>query len=130
MTRFNRTILLGGVLCVLMALPALAADPSVTKSVLSTDDGSTVVVVLRVSAASKAVYGITVSDGSASVEDIVAPEGWVGIATDNMVMFRTVDTPIASGKALSFRIVTKNSEATLGVTFRDQKSAFGSKKDV
>jgi hypothetical protein len=113
-----------------MALPALAADPSVTKSVLSTDDGSTVVVVLRVSAADKAVYGITVSDGSASVEDIVAPEGWVGIATDDMVMFRTVDTPIASGKALSFRIVTKNSEATLGVTFRDKKSAFGSKEDV
>ena len=53
MTRFNRTILLGGVLCVLMALPALAADPSVTKSVLSTDDGSTVVVVLTVSAAGK-----------------------------------------------------------------------------
>jgi hypothetical protein len=112
-----------------MALPALAADPSVTKSVLSMEDGSTVLV-LRVSAAGKAVYGITVSDGSASVEDIVAPEGWVGIATDDMILFRTVDTPIASGKALSFRIVTKNSQATLGVTFRDKDNTFGSKKDV
>jgi len=129
MTRFHRTILLGGVLCVLVALPALAADPKVTKSVLSTEDGTSVVV-LRVSAAEKPVYGITVSDGSASVEDILAPKGWVGIATDDMVMFRTVDTPIASGKALSFRIVTKNSEATLGVTFRDKHNTFGSKTDV
>jgi hypothetical protein len=129
MTRFNRTILLVGVLCVLMALPALAADPTVTKRVLSTDDGSSVVV-LRVSASDKAVYGITVSDASASVDDIVAPDGWVGIATDDMIMFRTVDKPISSGKSLSFRIVTKNSQATLGVTFRDKRNNFGSKKDV
>ncbi len=129
MTRFNRTILLAGALCVLMALPALAADPTVTKSVVPTEDGSPVVV-LKVSAAGKAVYGITVSDASASIEDIFAPDGWVGIATDDMIMFRTTDKPIASGKALSFRIVTKNSDAALGVTFRDEKKTFGPKKDV
>jgi hypothetical protein len=129
MTRFNRTVFLGGVLCVLMALPALAADPSVTKSVIPNEDGSPVVV-LKVAASGKAVYGITVSDGSASIEDIFAPDGWVGIATDDMIMFRTTDKPIASGKALSFRIVTKNSDATLGVTFRDEKNTFGPKKDV
>lgn len=129
MTRFNRTFLLAGLLCVLMALPALAADPKVSKSILTTDDGSSVVV-LRVSAADKAVYGVTISDGSASVEDIVAPDGWVGIATDDMVMFRTTDKPIKSGGSVSFRIVTKNSDATLGVTFRDKRNQFGKKTDV
>ena len=129
MTRFNRTILLAGLVCVLIALPALAADPKVTKSVQSAGDGSSVVV-LRVSAADRNVYGITISDGSASVEDIIAPEGWVGIATDDMVMFRTVDSPIPSGRSLSFRIVTKNSDAALGVTFHDKRTTIGSKKDV
>ena len=128
MTRFNRTLFLTSILCVLLALPAMAA-PKASKSVLTSDDGTTVVV-LSVSASGKAVYGVTVSDASASVEDIIAPEGWVGIATDDMILFRTVDTPIASGKSMSFRIVTKNADATLGVTFRDKKTTFGSKTDV
>ena len=56
MTRFNRAALVTGVLCVVAALPALAADPTVSKGVLAADDGSSVVV-LTVSAADKAVYG-------------------------------------------------------------------------
>jgi hypothetical protein len=128
MTRFNRTLFLAGVICVLAALPALAADPTVSKSVLA--DGDMDVVILKVSASTRAVYGITITDATASIDDIVAPEGWVGIATDDMIMFRTVDTPIGSGAAALFRIVTKNSGATLSVTFRDLKTAFGSKTDV
>ena len=128
MTRFNRTLLLAGALCLILALPALAA-PSVTKSVLTTDDGQTVVV-LNVTASGTSVYGVMVSDGTASVEDIVAPEGWVGIATDDMILFRTVDKPIDSGKSVAFRIVTKNASATLGVTFRDKRSTFGARSDV
>lgn len=129
MTRFNRAVLVAGVSCVVAAFPALAADPTVSKSILAADDGGSVVV-LTVEAADKAVYGVTISDASASVEDIIAPEGWVGIATDDTIFFRTLDAPITSGKAVSFRVVTKNSGASLAVTFRDLKTAIGSKKDV
>ena len=129
MTRFNRTILLTGLICVLMALPALAADPSVSKSVLATQDGSSVVV-LRVSVSDQAVYGINVSDASASVEDVVVPDGWVGIATDDMIMFRTLDNPISLGQSVSFRIVTKNPQASLDVVFRDKKTAIGSRSNI
>jgi hypothetical protein len=121
--------LLIGVLGLSIALPALAADPGVTKNIVTNEEGESVVV-LTVSAAEKAVFGITVSDASASVEDIIAPDGWVGIATDDMVMFRTMEKPITSGKALTFRIVTTDTEAPLSVTFRDKKRNFGSTKDV
>lgn len=129
MTRFNCSILVATVICALFALPALARDPSVTKSVLTSEDGSSVVVV-SVSAAERAVYGINISDASASLEDIAAPDGWVGIATDGMIMFRTMDNPIDAGKSLSFRIVTKNSQAPLGFVFRDKKTAFAAKQGI
>ena len=116
MTRFNRSIALAGAICVLLALPALASDPGATKSVLTTADGS--------------VYGINVSDASASLEDISVPDGWVGIATDDMILLRTLDNPIGAGEAVSFRIVTKNSQAPLGLVFRDKKTAFASKEGI
>ncbi|MDH3217144.1 MAG: hypothetical protein OEN01_12800 [Candidatus Krumholzibacteria bacterium] len=129
MTRFNRTVLLAGSLCVLVALSALAQGPSVTKSVLGSDDGSSVVLV-RVTARDQAVYGVTITDATGSVEDIVAPEGWAGITSGDLVLFRTVDTPIPSGRSLSFRIVTTNAQADMGISFRGKKSAFGSSKKI
>jgi hypothetical protein len=130
MTRFNRLALVAGVFCVVAALPALAADPTVSKSVFATEEGGSSVILLTVSGADHAVYGVTVSDASASLEDIIVPEGWVGIATDDLILFRTLEEPITSGKQVVFRIVTKNAGSTLGVTFRDLQTAVGSKKEV
>ena len=58
MSRLNRTMFLAVALAVVVALPALAADPSVSKSVLASDDGSAVIL-LNVSAKGTAVYGVT-----------------------------------------------------------------------
>jgi hypothetical protein len=129
MTRFNRIIISLAALGVLFAVPALAADPGVSKSVLGQDDGTSVVV-LNVSAKDRDIYGITVSDASASIDDIVAPNGWIALSAGDVVVFRTVDTPIKSGQSVAFRIVTTNSQASLNVTFRDAKSAFGGSKSI
>jgi len=129
MTRFNRTIILVLALSMLVALPALAADPAVSKRVLTDSDGMTVIV-LTVSAKDQNVYGITVDDASASIEDVVAPNGWAAVTSGDKVSFRTVDSPIAAGKSQAFRIVTKNASGSLGVQFRDEKSMFGTKKSI
>jgi hypothetical protein len=129
MTRFNRAALVTGVLCVVAALPALAAEPTVSKSILGADNGSSVLVI-TFSGADQAVYGVTLTDASASFEDIVVPEGWVGIATDDTILLRTLDTPITSDKSATFRVVTKNANAALSATYRDLKTTIGSKQDI
>lgn len=123
------TLLVAALLFALIVAPAMAADPAVTKSVLGEADGASVVL-LRVTAKDRAVYGVTITDASASVEDIIAPEGWIGISSGDRVLFRTTDTPIKTGRTVSFRIVTTNGQADLGVTFRGEKTAFGSKKTI
>lgn len=129
MTRTRYTFLLVLMLTALVAVPVFAADPTVSKRVIMEDDGSTVVV-LNVVARDRAVYGLTVVDASASIDDIVAPDGWAAVTTGDRVSFRTVDKPIRSGSTLAFRIVTTGSSSELGVTFRDDKSSFGSKKKI
>ena len=129
MTRFTTILLLIGVFSLLVSAPAMAADPSVSKTVLTTE-GEDAVVILNVTARGRAVYGLTVVDATESVSDIVAPKGWVGIASGDLVTFRTLENPIASGASMAFRIVTKNPQANMSVTFRDAKSAFGGKKSL
>lgn len=129
MTRFTTIMLLIGAFSLLVSAPAMAADPSVSKTVLTTE-GEDAVVILRVTARGRAVYGLTVVDATESVSDIVAPKGWVGIASGDLVTFRTLENPIASGSSLAFRIVTKNPQSGMSVTFRDAKSAFGGKKSL
>jgi hypothetical protein len=107
------------------ATPVLAAGPNVTKSVLA-DDGGNAVVVVRVSATSDDIYGVTIKDASASIGDIVAPKGWVGISSGSDVMFRTDDSPIRAGSSAAFRLTTTNAGGNLSVSFRDNRSAVGS----
>ena len=129
MTRFSKIILLIAAVSLITSAPAMAADPDVSKTVL-TSEGGVAVVILSVKARGRSVYGVTITDATESIDDIVAPSGWVGIASGDRVTFRTVDTPIASGASLAFRLVTKNAQAGLSVTFRDAKSPFGSKKSL
>ncbi len=110
---------------VLVALPGMAATPAVTKSIAGSDDGSAVVVV-RVTAANESVYGVTIKDASGSIEDIVAPKGWVGISSGSDVIFRTGDKPIRAGSSLSFRLITSNEDAGLSVSFRNMDNTIGS----
>lgn len=114
---------------VLVAVPILAAAPNATKSVMGTEDGTSVVVI-RVSAANQAIYGVTVKDASGSIKDIVAPKGWVGISSGSAVIFRTGSKPIKAGSSLSFRLHTTNEDAALSVTFKDEDSAIGSAKTL
>ena len=122
MTRFTLTLVLLLSISVVFALPA-AADPKVSKSVLTTADGTTVVI-LSISASGKDIYGISISDASGSIEDISVPDGWAGVASNDRIVFRTSDKPIASGRSNTFRIVTKKADAGLNVTFSDKKTAF------
>jgi hypothetical protein len=112
-------------LVALIALPVLAAGPSATKSVGSSEDG-TAVVEIRVTASGQSVYGINIKDASGSIKDIVAPEGWVGISSGSDVIFRTGEKPIRSGSSLIFRLHTTNGDASLSVSFRDEQSPIGS----
>lgn len=107
-----------------LAAPATAADPQASKRVMTDADGSSVVLV-NVVATSREIYAISINDASSSIEDIVAPNGWVGISSGDRVLFRTGDSPITPGKSVTFRIVTKNSNASLGIVFSDAKTAFG-----
>lgn len=113
----------------LLALPVIAAGPSVHKSVLAGENGTTVIL-LRVSAGSSAIYGVTIEDESGSIDDVVAPKGWVSIAGDSKAIFRTGDKPIKSGGAISLRIVSTSENPTFGVTFKDAKTQIGGKKTI
>jgi hypothetical protein len=112
-----------------IALPVLAAEPSATKSVLGSEDGTSVVVI-RVTAAGQSVYGVTIKDTSGSIKDIVAPKGWVGITDGTDIIFRTGDKPIRAGSSLTFRLHTTNEDGALSVSFRDQDSPVGSGKTL
>jgi len=117
------------VVAVLVALPVLAAGPTVTKSVTSSEDGVSVVVI-RVTASGESVYGINITDASGSIKDIIAPKGWIGISSGSDVMFRTGEKPIRAGSSLVFRLVTTNEQGGLSITFRDVNSAIGSGKTL
>lgn len=113
----------------LLCLPASAAGPVVKKSVLAGDDGSAVIL-LRVSAGSTSIYGVTVEDATGSIEDVIAPKGWVSISDGSKVLFRTGSKPIKGGATTSFRIVTKNKDAGLRVRFKDAKTQVGPEKTL
>jgi hypothetical protein len=115
------TIVVAAALAALLTGSVLAAEPAVSKRVMTEDDG-TAVLVVEVRAASEAIYGITVLDESASISDIVAPKGWSGISSGDRVVFATVDKPVEAGGSVVFRLVTTNKSAPLRFSFRDAKS--------
>ena len=45
-------------------------------------------------------------------------------------MFHSADKPIKRGGTIYLRIVTKNTDAPLTVTFKDAKSLIGTKKTI
>jgi hypothetical protein len=116
-------------LAALTVAPVWAAEPVVTKRVMTEDNG-TAVLVVEVRAADHALYGVNLVDESASVTDIVAPKGWAGITSGDRVVFATVDTPVAAGERVVFRVITTNKSAPLGITFRDAKSLIHAKQTI
>lgn len=116
-------------LVALVAVPVLAAGPSATKTVGSSEEG-TAVLNIRVTAANESVYGVTIKDVSGSIKDITAPEGWVGISSGTDVIFRTGEKPIRGGTSLTFRLLTTNEDGSLSVSFRDKDSPIGSKTTI
>jgi hypothetical protein len=129
MKRSVWTLTIVAVIGVLAALPALAAGPTVAKSVLGEADGASVVVV-RVTASGHDVYGVTIKDMSASITDITAPKGWVGISSGKDVIFRTGTSPIKAGSSASFRLTTTNKDGELTVSFKDAKTIIGESKKL
>jgi hypothetical protein len=112
----------------LLAVPALADDPGVTKQTIAEDDG-TFIILVNVSARDRDIYGITLEDREGSIIDISSPDGWAGIASEDMIVFRTVDEPITTGMFAAFRLVT-NKRPDLRISFRDDKSSFGLRKSL
>jgi hypothetical protein len=115
------------VFSLVMIATALAAEPVVSKTVLTGDDDVSVVLI-NVRASDATIYGITVSDESGSIEDIIAPKGWVAIASDTEATFLTGDAPVTSERTVTFRVLRKNIGGSLVVRFRDAKSYLGSTK--
>ena len=128
MKRSIWTVSLLGILCVLVALPALAADPKASKSVVGESDNASVVAV-KVSAGSHAVYGVKIEVTRGSISDLVAPKGWVGIATDDGALFLTGSKPIDAGSSASFRLITSG-KAEFSVSFRDDIGAIGGRQSI
>ncbi|MCK5620376.1 MAG: hypothetical protein KAJ17_13295 [Candidatus Krumholzibacteria bacterium] len=115
------------VVVALVALPVLAANPNATKSVAGSEDGTSVLVI-RVTASSQSIYGVTIKDASGSITDIGAPKGWVGISWGTDVIFRTDEKPIRAGSSLTFKVHTTNEDGELSISFRDKDSPIGSGK--
>lgn len=128
MTRSILFVLLACALATFLVVPAMAADPVVTKSVITEEDGTTALKI-SVSAANKPIYGITIVDETGSITNIRSPKGWVGISSGDLVLFRSGD-PISSGETVAFRIFTTNKSAPLGITFRDVKSPIHSRQTL
>jgi hypothetical protein len=129
MFRILSALVLAAALAGIVAGPALSAEPVVSKRVMTEDDG-TAVLIVEVQAATQAIYGITVTDASSSVTDIVAPKGWAGISSGDRVVLSTVDKPVEAGGSVVFRLVTTNKEAPLRFTFRDAKSLIHSGQTI
>ena len=114
----------------MLTLPALAANPTVTKKVVTEKSGKTVILV-RVSAADRNLYGVDISDATGSIQDIAAPKGWLGITDGGRLIFRTGGKPIKAGSTLTFRVYSSNAAAGLSVSFRDVKNdAVGTSRSI
>lgn len=127
MTRFHLATLLALALCVALAMPALAADPIVTKRVVTNETGGSVII-LSVFGTGRDVYGMTITCRGSEIDDIFAPYGWAGVCGGDKAVFATGDEPVSSGQSMNFRIVTTDRRADVDVTFRDLKSQIGERQ--
>jgi hypothetical protein len=118
----KRSHLFAFVVLVLAAAPAWAEGPTAAKAMGGTEDGVTTLAI-TVASAGDEVYGVTIK--GASMEDIHAPKGWVGIASGSSVVFRTGDNPVKSGNSLAFKIQTTEPSAALTVSFRGKEDVVG-----
>ena len=119
MSRFIRTALVAMALCALVAFPAFAGAPSVTKSESDATSDYNVVLV-TVQASDTDVYGMTLTSVFGSIQDIKAPEGWAGVTDGEIVTFHSVDTPIKKGGKLVFRMLMKGSPEMKAVFFDNE----------
>jgi hypothetical protein len=117
----KRSLLIVLVLC-LAAAPAFAEGPKATKAVKAESEGITTLAVTVSS--SEDVYAVTIT--GATIDDVKAPKGWVGVASGNHVMFMTDANPVTSGHAIAFKIMTTEPSASLKVSFRGKEDAVGS----
>jgi hypothetical protein len=115
-------ILMLVLLGVAMIAPAWAGAPSASKAVAGEEAGLTTLAI-TVSSDTDEVYAVTIV--GASMEDIRAPKGWVGIASGSTVTFRTGDNPVKRGNSLAFRLVTPEASAGLTVSFRGKDDPVG-----
>jgi len=109
-------------LLVLAAVPAWADGPTAQKATKGSADGITTFAI-TVAADGEDVYGVTIK--GAQMEDIRAPQGWVGIASGSSVMFRTGEHPVTSGNSLEFKIQTSEPSAALTISFRGKEDVVG-----
>jgi hypothetical protein len=116
-------------LAVLVAVPVVAAGPTVSRSVSGTEDGVSLVEI-RITASGESVYAVKIKDASGSIKDILAPKGWVGISSGGDVLFRTGSKPIRSGSSLIFRLKTTNETGGLSFSFLDENGVIGSGVDI
>jgi hypothetical protein len=122
----KRSILVLLVLVVAVVPAWAAAAPTATKAVKAESDGVTTLAVTVSS--DEEVYAVTIS--GASIDDIRAPKGWVGVASGNHVVFMTGENPVKSGSDLAFKILTTEPSAALKVSFRGKEDPIGTPLNI
>jgi hypothetical protein len=105
-----------------LLFPALlfAQEPSLSRSHYEAEPGLSVMT-LTLSAGGQAVYGIIIEVPGGGVEDLAVPDGWSGVASDDHILFHSFEKPIASGRSLSFKVLTRKPESALKWHIQDRK---------
>jgi hypothetical protein len=101
-----------------------AAGPRAAQRVLASQ-GDLQVVEVRVSGGGRSVYGIDLVARSGAIDDVVAPKGWVAIASGDRLVLRTQRKPLKPGQVLRFRVITTGGEPRFVLRYRDGKTLFG-----
>jgi hypothetical protein len=125
-----QTIIISILAIAFLAAPIMAAGPTAKKQILKDDDGTSVLLI-SVTPGTNTVYSVIIDDPSGSIENIKAPKGWSAIASDDKALFLTTDKPVKSGSSVKLKIVTKDENAPLSLTFQDVKRRpIGEKKTI
>jgi len=128
MTHLHKLAMVTVAIAFIATAPA-GAEPTATKKLVKQENDSSVLAI-EVTASGKTVYSVTITDDTGSIIDVKAPKGWVGITSGERTLFRSNEKPIESGQKVVFKVVTTDSSAPLGVTYRGAKKPIGGKQTI
>lgn len=125
----TRRLLLLSVFLLLLPALAFAQEASLSRTHYEAEPGLSVML-LQLKAGNQAVHGFYVEDPTGSVQELVSPNGWSGVTSGELTLFHSLDKPVASGRTLTFKVLTKNPNATLNWYVQDSKGRIGATRQL